>query len=128
MNTAEIEKYAQILPPVGRTEDGLGTAMAQNTAASDDPREILLAVRSVLEECERLLRLVAGMPEGDVRGGCGAPESLKARVRLLEREAVMEALKHAGGKVSAAAKELKLTPRMVRYKMRDFKISYNSVR
>ena len=53
-----------------------------------------------------------------------SPGTLKARVRLREREAIVDALKRAGGSVSTAAGELGITPRMVRYKIKNLAIDY----
>jgi Nif-specific regulatory protein len=52
----------------------------------------------------------------------GSPGSLKARIRILEKDAIMDALKHHNGNVTAAAKSLGLTPRMVRYKIQQMGI------
>ncbi len=59
----------------------------------------------------------------DLSGG-SAPGSLKAQVRMLERDLVVDALKRTGGNMSAAARELGITPRMVRYKVRNLNIDY----
>ncbi len=47
---------------------------------------------------------------------------LKARVRVLERDMLTDALKAAGGNVAAAARQLGITPRMVRYKLKNLGI------
>jgi Nif-specific regulatory protein len=61
------------------------------------------------------------MPE---QRGDTSPGTLKARVSLLEREAIVDALKRGGGSVTAAAGELGITPRMVRYKIKNLGIDY----
>ena len=43
---------------------------------------------------------------------------------LLERDMIMDALKCTHGNVSAAARQLGITPRMVRYKIKRLKIDY----
>lgn len=43
--------------------------------------------------------------------------SMKIRVNMLERDMITDAMKRAGGNVSAAARELGITARMVRYKI-----------
>jgi Nif-specific regulatory protein len=48
--------------------------------------------------------------------------SLKARVLLLERDVLTDALKRYRGNVSAAARELGITSRMVRYKIQSLNI------
>ena len=57
----------------------------------------------------------------------GAGESarqgwLKARVELLERDMIVDALKSTQGRVSMVAEVLGITPRMVRYKMKNLSI------
>jgi Nif-specific regulatory protein len=52
------------------------------------------------------------------------PGELKARIQLLERDMIMDALKRSSGNVSAAARELGITPRMVRYKIDKLGIDY----
>jgi Nif-specific regulatory protein len=64
------------------------------------------------------------MPEtADLRG----MGSLKARVGLLEKDMIMDALKSTSGNVAAAARDLGITPRMVRYKIRKLAIDYQSL-
>lgn len=50
--------------------------------------------------------------------------SLPDRVRLLERELIVDALKAARGNVAAAARDLGITPRMARYKIDKLEIDY----
>ncbi len=57
-------------------------------------------------------------------GGAEATGSLRARVEVLERDMLMDALKTTRGNVAAAARALGITPRMVRYKLRKLKIDY----
>ena len=45
------------------------------------------------------------------------PGTLKSQTRLLERDAIIDALKRHQGNVTTAAEELGITPRMVRYKI-----------
>ena len=47
---------------------------------------------------------------------------LKARVELVERDLITDALKSCGGSVTMAAKHLGITPRMVRYKLKNLGI------
>jgi Nif-specific regulatory protein len=48
----------------------------------------------------------------------GAPETLEERVAILEGEMITDALKHTGGKISAAARRLGLNERVLRYKIK----------
>ena len=50
--------------------------------------------------------------------------SLKARVAILERDMIVDALKACGGSVNTAARQLGITPRMVRYKIKKLRIDY----
>jgi Nif-specific regulatory protein len=43
---------------------------------------------------------------------------LKARVRVMEKDMLVDALKSAKGNVAGAARQLGVTPRMVRYKLK----------
>ncbi len=51
------------------------------------------------------------------------PQSLSAKTRSLERELILDALKRHNGNAAAAARELGITPRMVRYKARNLGIA-----
>jgi Nif-specific regulatory protein len=59
------------------------------------------------------------MPEAGSNTRMG---TLPARVELLERDMIMDALKCTQGNVSAAARQLGITPRMVRYKVKNLRI------
>jgi Nif-specific regulatory protein len=50
--------------------------------------------------------------------------NLKSRVDALERDVIIDALKHTHGNVTIAAKELGITSRMVRYKLERLAIDY----
>ncbi len=56
--------------------------------------------------------------ESSVRG----PGSLRTRVRILERDMIVDALKRAEGNMAAAGRELGITPRMIRYKIKNLGI------
>jgi Nif-specific regulatory protein len=49
-------------------------------------------------------------------------ESMKSRVQVLERDMLTDALKSCKGNVTAAARQLGITPRMVRYKLKNLGI------
>jgi len=53
--------------------------------------------------------------------------SLKSRVNFLERDMIIDALKHFDGNVTAAAHKIGITPRMVRYKIKKLKIDYDEL-
>jgi Nif-specific regulatory protein len=59
------------------------------------------------------------MPEMEELSHAG---SLKARVELLERDMIVDALKSGGGSLPAAARQLGITPRMIRYKVKKLGI------
>jgi Nif-specific regulatory protein len=51
---------------------------------------------------------------------CGG---LQARVDSLERDMIVDALKRSGGNITAAARDLEITVRMIRYKISNLGIS-----
>ena len=61
------------------------------------------------------------LPDGSE---AASPGSLPAQVAVLERDMLMDALKTTRGNVAAAARQLGVTPRMVRYKLRKLGIDY----
>jgi transcriptional regulator with GAF, ATPase, and Fis domain len=65
--------------------------------------------------------LPAPAPDDPARAASDAV-SLKARVQSMERESITAALAASGGNMSAAARRLGITPRMMRYKLKILKI------
>lgn len=57
----------------------------------------------------------------------GSQHTLKARVAMLERDLIVDSLKRHKGTVSAAARELGITERMVRYKIKNLGIDYETL-
>lgn len=53
--------------------------------------------------------------------------TLKARVAMLERDLIVDSLKRHNGTISAAARELGITERMVRYKIQNLDIDYETL-
>lgn len=53
--------------------------------------------------------------------------TLKARVAMLERDLIVDSLKRHKGTISAAARELGITERMVRYKIQKLDIDYETL-
>ena len=53
--------------------------------------------------------------------------TLKARVAMLERDLIVDSLKRHRGTISAAARELGITERMVRYKIQKLDIDYDTL-
>ncbi len=53
--------------------------------------------------------------------------SLKSRINVLERDMITDALKRTSGNMSAAARQLGITPRMVRYKIKKLDIDYQNI-
>jgi Nif-specific regulatory protein len=54
--------------------------------------------------------------------------SLSERTNLFERDLIIDALKRCNGNLAAAARDLKTTPRIMRYKVRDLGIDYKRYR
>ena len=63
------------------------------------------------------------MPERRADSSLSAESNLKKRVEQLEKDMITDALKTTSGNVSAAARDLGITARMVRYKIKKFKIN-----
>ena len=59
------------------------------------------------------------LPESSEADNAGL---LKTRIRVLEKDMLTDALKSSGGSVAAAARQLGITPRMVRYKLKQLGI------
>jgi Nif-specific regulatory protein len=52
------------------------------------------------------------------------PGRLRERIAIMEKDAIIDALKRSDGNVAAAARDLGITPRMVRYKIERLRIDY----
>ena len=50
--------------------------------------------------------------------------SMKERTDLFERELIIDALKRCGGNLAASARDLKITARIIRYKIKEFGIDW----
>jgi Nif-specific regulatory protein len=61
------------------------------------------------------------MPEPSEQSDTGL---LKARVRVLERDMLTDALKTSDGNIALAAQQLGITPRMVRYKLKNLGLDH----
>lgn len=53
--------------------------------------------------------------------------SLESRVAALERDMISDALKRSNGNMAAAARELGITSRQIRYKIKNLKIDYDAL-
>ncbi len=54
--------------------------------------------------------------------------TFEERVALYERDIIVDALKRSGGKISAAAEDLRTTPRIIGYKIKQLGIDYKRFR
>jgi Nif-specific regulatory protein len=54
--------------------------------------------------------------------------SLKERLDLYERDIIVDALKRCNGNLASTARDLKTTPRIIRYKVKDLGIDYTRYR
>ena len=117
-----------------RQEDGQGCAADQHAGDQHDVCLSLAGQRPGAGELHRVRR-AAGLGRRDPRPQSPAHAAtarqpanrsrhglLKARVELLERDMITDALKSCQGSVSMAAEQLGITPRMVRYKMKNLGI------
>ena len=53
--------------------------------------------------------------------------ALKSRIQLIEKDMIVDALKQSKGNVTAAARQLGYTPRMIRYKIQNLGIDYDKL-
>jgi len=53
--------------------------------------------------------------------------SMKDRIKIIERDLIVDALKRNGGSIPNASEELGISGRMVRYKIRDLSIDYEKI-
>ena len=63
-------------------------------------------------------------PETDDEAAAG---TMKMKIQVMERDMIVDALKRSGGNISAASRELGITERMVRYKIKLLGIDYKSL-
>ena len=82
---------------------------------------ILLSADGVIQGGD--LPPTLAMPERRVGTSSEIEGNLKKRVEQLEKDMITDALKSNSGNVSAAARDLGITARMVRYKIKKFKIN-----
>jgi Nif-specific regulatory protein len=54
--------------------------------------------------------------------------SFRERVNLFERDIIVDALKRTNGNLAAAARELGITPRIIRYKVKELDVDYKKYR
>ena len=64
------------------------------------------------------------MPDSSDRTASG---SFKLLITSFERDLITDALKRTDGNINAAARELGISPRMIRYKIRNLDIDYQSL-
>jgi Nif-specific regulatory protein len=81
---------------------------------------------AVLMSCDKVIHAYDLPPtlQTPDRTDAASPQKLKSRVGLLERDMIVDSLKRGHGSVSRAAKELGITERMIRYKIRKLGIDY----
>jgi Nif-specific regulatory protein len=56
-----------------------------------------------------------------------AAATMKMKIQVLERDMIVDALKRSGGNICAASRELGITERMVRYKIKLLGIDYKAL-
>jgi Nif-specific regulatory protein len=124
-----VEKYAQHM---GKDTKRISTAAINMMLAYHWPgnvRElenciehaVLLSTNGVIHGCHLPPTLQTPDESGE-RDTC----SLKTCVNILERDMITDALKRTRGNVNAASRQLGITPRMTRYKIRKLDIDYRS--
>jgi DNA-binding NtrC family response regulator len=120
--------------PIRHGEEAVGILAADFAAptpqaAADHAR--LLTIAAGLIAADLQSRRLGRIDRPDSSADAPAPETprhppgtLKARVKMLERELVIDALRAHRGSVALAARELGITPRMVRYKIDELAIDH----
>ena len=121
-----VDKYSRRM---GKTVQRISTPAINMMFAYDWPGNV-----RELENCVEHAVLLAN--DGVIHGhnlpptlqmpdasGTSAPGSLTARVTLLEKDMIVDALKSTKGNITAAARQLGITPRMARYKMKNLRVN-----
>jgi Nif-specific regulatory protein len=90
-------------------------------------RELENCIEYAVLLCSGSLLLPEHLPQSvrtDMPPGAPAGDdtTLKNRIRQMESAVLLEALKNKNGNVCAVAREIGITPRMVRYKLKNFSI------
>jgi DNA-binding NtrC family response regulator len=65
---------------------------------------------------------IACFRTGRIEQADGGTLLLTDRVALFERDIIVDALKRTGGNMTAAAREMKTTPRVLRYRLRQLDV------
>ena len=86
------------------------------------------AVLTTQDECIRMHNLPPSLqPEPDIsQQNANATGSLSSRLAHYEREILVKALERHRGNISAAGRELGVSPRMMNYKIRKFSLDVNN--
>ena len=82
-------------------------------------RAVLLSTNGVVHGHHMPPTLQTSDASGTVGSG-----SFKDRIGLFERDLIVDALKRCNGNLTAAARDLKATPRMIRYRVKELGIDY----
>ena len=101
-------------------------SVARILASEGARHEVLLEVLAILEQEWGLGRGSLGVLPPQPADGNPAG-NLQARTKVLEGEMIVEALRRTGGNMSAAARELGITARMIRYKIRKLGIDRREI-
>jgi len=111
----------------GITPDALDRMMAYSWPGN--VRELENAVERAVLVCDGPLIDVAHLPaalQAVESDGTASDVSLAGRVAALERQLITDALRASGGRIAAAARRLKTTPRILSYKMRKLGLAGQS--
>ena len=123
-----MQKYANLMtkPQPRLAEETLRLLMAHTWPGN--VRELENCIEYAVLICSGLLLLPEHLPQALLRSAtfislATADEAtLKNRIHQMEESVLLEALKAKNGNVCAVAREIGLTPRMVRYKLKNLKI------
>ena len=122
-----VRKYANLMtkPQPQITDEAL--RLLERHPWPGNVRELENCIEYAVLLCSGPLLLPEHLPQPLQNKGAAflqpSQTTLKARIRQLESQVLVETLKQKRGNVCAVAREVGLTPRMVRYKLKSFNLS-----
>lgn len=122
-----VQKYANLMTKPAPQIADPAARLLRGHAWPGNVRELENCIEYAVLLCNGPLLLPDHLPQ-TLRGAeAAAPQvpddtTLKSRVRQMESAVLLDALRRRKGNVCAVAREIGITPRMVRYKLKTFKI------
>jgi len=121
------QKYANLMTKVQPQIAGETMRELTRYAWPGNVRELENCIEYAVLLCSGTLLLPEHLPqslrtEATISVSPSEDATLKSRIRQMESAVLLEALKKMNGNVCAVAREIGITPRMVRYKLKNFNI------